>query len=495
MGSRLKTRSLLVVLASVALSGAAFYLSEGLYPRWWAIWLAPLPVLCIVPRRSWAVASNISLAAGLIGGLSMWEYHSRLQFPLWLKLVTLVMPAAAFCAGTLLFRVFCRRRRFWLAALAFPSLVVTYEYLTSQVFGTFGATAYTQLNNLPVLQLDVLTGLWGVSFAVMLAPSMLAAILLSPARTRQRLIVAFAAIFTGTLAYGLFRLSATPRVPHSVMVGLAASDLPRNLMPQNDADAMRLMRDYAAQTRLLAQRGAAIVVLPEMTALVRDSVSGDVDQIFEQTAREVHVQILLGVLHATSNAVFNEARLYSESGTVKAVYRKHHLVPVIEGRTTPGNDISVVEEPVGTIGLEVCRDMDYPDPAGRYGKARVGLVLTPAWDFDIDRLWHGHMAILRGIENGFSIVRAAKQGLLTVSDDRGRVLRETQTTPREPFTTMLAAVPVRHDGTLYQSWGDWFAWLNLAVTAGLLLSLVTRRPKEIGPGQKDGLKEMTGYLG
>ena len=24
---------------------------------------------------------------------------------------------------------------------------------------------------------------------------------------------------------------------------------------------------------------------------------------------------------------------------------------------------------------------------------------------------------------------------------------------------MLASVPVRHDWTLYQVWGDWFAWL------------------------------------
>jgi apolipoprotein N-acyltransferase len=86
------------------------------------------------------------------------------------------------------------------------------------------------------------------------------------------------------------------------------------------------------------------------------------------------------------------------------------------------------------------------------------MLLVPAWDFDVDRLWHGHMAILRGVEDGFTIVRAAKQGFLTVSDDRGRVLAETRTTPQEPFTTLVAAVPVRHDPTLYQRWGDWFAW-------------------------------------
>jgi apolipoprotein N-acyltransferase len=27
--------------------------------------------------------------------------------------------------------------------------------------------------------------------------------------------------------------------------------------------------------------------------------------------------------------------------------------------------------------------------------------------------WHGHIAIMRGVEDGFSIVRAAKNGFLT----------------------------------------------------------------------------------
>jgi len=488
MDSKVNTRSLLFVFAAVAIAGAGFYLSYGLYPRWWAIWLAPLPVLWIAPRLRWAMAGTTAFAAGLIGGLSMWDYHSRLQFPPWLKLASLTVPALAWCAGVLLFRAFCVRRRYWLAALAFPTFMVAYEYLVSLALGTFGTTAYTQLKDLPVLQLDALAGLWGVSFAVLLAPSMVAAMALTAGRTRQSLTIALAAIFGCILGYGWWRLNNTPTAPHTVLVGLVVSDLPRNLLPEKDDEVLRLMREYSEQVKLLAQRGARIVVLPEMTAVVRDSVSHDVDRLLEQTAQEAHVQIVAGVLHATSNAAgearvgllpagFNEARLYSESGALEAVYRKRHLVPVVEGRTTPVHDSSVVQERIGTIGLEICRDLDYPDPARRYGEEQVGLVLAPAWDFDIDRTWHGHMAILRGIENGFSVVRSAKQSLLTVSDDRGRVLSEVRTTPERPFTTMLAAVPVRHDATLYQRWGDWFAWLDLAWLAGLLVSVAMKRGK------------------
>ena len=410
MDSRLNPRSLLLALTAAALSGAALYASKGLSPQWWAIWLAALPVLWVVPRLPWVGASCTALLAGLIGGLSMWGYHGQLQFPLWLRLGSVIVPAVVFCIGVVLFRMLLRRGQFWQAVLAFPSVTVAYEYLISLGFGTFGATGYTQLENLPVLQLGAVTGLWGIGFSVMLFPSMIAAMILSPRKARRQLIIAFAVVFGCTLSYGLLRLSITPRAPHQIVAGLIASDLPKNVLPQNDQDAMRLLRDYVEQVKFLSQHGAKVVVLPEMTALVRDSISGEVDDLFRQAARHTKAQVLLGVLHATSNGTFNEARLYSEAGTPHVVYRKHHLVPVLEGRTTPGSDISVVRESIGTVGLEICRDMDYPDPSRRYGRAQAGLVLAPAWDFDIDRFWHGHMAILRGVESGFTVVRAANRG-------------------------------------------------------------------------------------
>jgi apolipoprotein N-acyltransferase len=103
-----------------------------------------------------------------------------------------------------------------------------------------------------------------------------------------------------------------------------------------------------------------------------------------------------------------------------------------------------------------------------YGRARVGLLLVPGWDFNIDRGWHGHIAIMRGVESGFSIAHAAKNGYLTVSDNRGRILGQTRS-DSAPFATLLAEVPVAHARTLYLSWGDWLAWLSLVI---LVISLI-----------------------
>jgi apolipoprotein N-acyltransferase len=84
------------------------------------------------------------------------------------------------------------------------------------------------------------------------------------------------------------------------------------------------------------------------------------------------------------------------------------------------------------------------------------------------------MAVLRGVESGFSIARTAKLGILTATDDRGRILAE-QNTLATPFATVIATVPVRHDATIYSRFGDWFAWLDIFVLGMLMIMPLSPR--------------------
>ena len=68
---------------------------------------------------------------------------------------------------------------------------------------------------------------------------------------------------------------------------------------------------------------------------------------------------------------------------------------------------------------------------------------------------------MRGIENGFAVARAALRGNLTLSDDRGRIVAETS----DEFgdAALIGEVALHNSRTLYARWGDWFAWLALAL--------------------------------
>ncbi len=84
------------------------------------------------------------------------------------------------------------------------------------------------------------------------------------------------------------------------------------------------------------------------------------------------------------------------------------------------------------------------------------------------------MAIMRGVENAFNLVRVAKTGLITVTNTRGTI-RAQQPSNAAPFSTLLAAASMQHETTLYNAWGDWFAYLDGALLAFLLLTAFTRR--------------------
>jgi apolipoprotein N-acyltransferase len=86
---------------------------------------------------------------------------------------------------------------------------------------------------------------------------------------------------------------------------------------------------------------------------------------------------------------------------------------------------------------------------------------------------------MRGVESGYAIVRAAKTGFLTVSDDRGRVVAETPS-GSAPFATLVTMVPTGHDRPLYLRFGDWLAKLSMVLVAGVLLRLVLSRPRVDG---------------
>jgi apolipoprotein N-acyltransferase len=60
----------------------------------------------------------------------------------------------------------------------------------------------------------------------------------------------------------------------------------------------------------------------------------------------------------------------------------------------------------------------------------VRLVLVPGWDSGRDAWEHSRVAVLRGVEGGYSIVRAARDGFLTISDSYGRVLEQQRSSER-----------------------------------------------------------------
>jgi apolipoprotein N-acyltransferase len=373
----------------------------------------------------------------------------------------------------LLFRGLLHRGAGFSAAIALPALWAVFEYVASFVpaNGTAGSFAYTQEGFLPILQVASLTGPWGISFLLLLFQCAL----VSGFYLRRRrlphagLVVGFAsAVLGGAFLFGVMRL-AVPASQQTIKVGLLDTD---SVVFAEERPVMRsLLQSYAAEAERLAGQGAKIVVMPEKTGLLLDGDSATADPVLQSAADRTGATLVIGVLHVKAADRFNEARIYRPNVPV-ATYHKEHMLPPFESDLKPGISLAMLSGQTSPIGVAICKDMDFVHPALDYGRAGIDLLLDPAWDFNVDRAWHGHIAIMRGVEGGYAIAHAAKFGYLTVTDDRGRILGEVRTDSGR-FASLLVDVPMRHDRTLFDRYGTWFPWLAGVLLLGVVARLLT----------------------
>jgi apolipoprotein N-acyltransferase len=476
MGFVLDRRRVMLGVIAVVLTAMLLWFGAGLNPLWPLVWLAPIPVLVFALSDTWQAAAVVAVLAWFLGELNLFSYLVMLQTPASVWVPIFGVGALMFGLAVLLFRALARRGAWWSAVLAFPAAWVSWEYVVSLAspHGTAMNLAYTQLKFVPFLQVASVTGPWGMSFLMFVfAAAMAVGLFLREREPRRAAAIAglCAGVIVMVLACGAMRM-AMPPARDQVRVGLVASDLPEDAGVADASAAMRLgQQAYAAQVKQLADRGAKVIVLPEGLWTVSAETVRPVDEMFQSIADGSNVTIVVGVAYDGGTRQFDEARVYAPNVLVRS-YDKHHLLPPFESMFTPGRSLLTWQTGSGMQGVAICKDMDFTGLSRKYGEAGTGLMLVPAGDFSVDRFWHGHMAVMRAVEDGFSLVRAARKGYLTVTDDRGRVLAETRS-DSAPFATLVAAVPAVHDTTLYGLWGNWFAWVAL-VALGLMLAQVLR---------------------
>ena len=462
----------------LAASAALFFFGTGLTPVWMLLWLAPIPILWLSPSISAWQAFFVAAAAYMLGGFNIWFYMTIVA-PMWVALLNAFVPACLFAAAVVLFRNRAVHGRLWQAVLIVPAFWVTYEYVTSllSIHGTIGNIGYSQLNFLPILQLAAVTGIWGISFSILLFAATVAVLLGSGPRRQKTAIAATAAIFfLCVFGYGLLRLARSPKNAPTVKVGLVASDDSNMVLAFTPEQSLGMYDRFGTEIRTLQGRGIQMFVLPENSGPVTDASVAATDEKLGSLAKEAHAFVAIGVARIGPKLSWNEERLYAPDGTLAATYDKHHLLPPFENQFTPASARTTLKEPSGIWGLQICKDMDFPRLSREYAGDGVGLMVVPAWDFTLDGWSHGRIAAMRGVEDGFSIARSAKRSILYASDDRGRVLAE-QNTMLLPFATVVTSVPVHHDVTLYSKLGDWFAWLNIALLA--VLAVLWNRGKSL----------------
>ncbi len=475
-------------LSAVLTAAATYFLGTGLEGWPLLVWLAPVPILVLAPRLSAKLAFGAAFLAHLVGGLNLASYLAGLA-PIPAVVAVLAIPALAFALAVLAQRFAWLRLRHGASVLVFPAAWTSYEVLISTVSpnGTFGSLAYTQTDFLPLIQLASLTGLWGITFLLSLVPTGMAAAWLWRGDRRQALPALLVPVGLVLLAcgWGWLRIARAP-TQHAVWVAASATDERLAAFATEDREeALAVLRIYAGRIAELAARGAQVVVLPEKLVGLTPAYEEEARQLLSETARANRVTVVAGLNLVGREPRRNVALVLGAGGERVAEYDKVFLVPGWEAAYRPGDAPALFTVGGHTWGTAICKDLDFPAWLRRYSRGGARLLLVPAWDFVRDRRLHARMAVMRGVEGGFAVVRSAKEGLATISDPLGRVLVEETSAPGAGAQA-VAEVPLGSGSTLYARLGDWFGVIAVVVLlAGL--GAAARRPRALSGGGRPPL--------
>jgi len=459
----------MTALLCTALSGAMFYLSQGTDDVWWLAWFAPSPILWLAygPVKRWHVfvAAVAAYACGQIYVAQ--TYGDAMPAP---ALAVMMFGWGALFAAAILFARAVRQKLSLLAVLpAFPAAWTAIEYGVSLIspHGSWGALGYSQVSFPPAIQIASLFGLYAITFTLCLFANALALI----ARGAWKVALPGLAASALVLVFGWFQLRQPQvEVIHAAM--LADWDGRLRSTKTLDFAASRAMAEhYAHAARQEAEKGARFIVIPE-TALAADPAWRDRALApLAELASEKNLTIVAGVVLVKPwrNAAFS----FLPDGSQRS-YDKRHLLPPGEDKFTPGPGPG----PLGNgRSVAICKDLDFPRTLRSDAQEGIRLMAVPANDFVKDGWIHARMAVMRGVENGFAVVRSAFNGLETVSDAQGRVLARASTV-QAGMVRLSAAVPLGPGPTLYTRIGDVFAWFCVALSLVLGAALLKRPPAQ-----------------
>ena len=335
--------------------------------------------------------------------------------------------------------------------------------------------AYTQVENLPLLQLASLGGIAAVSFIVAWVAAWLELTLSvglngTPSHAFRHGI-ALAAILIVAHAWGVMRLNA-PLGDVSVRVATVGTTATFGAAPPlPDAAARNAIVDtLLGDSTGAAIAGAQLVVWTEAAALVMPSEEETrfLSRVAE-FARVHSVDVVAAyVVLASQEKILpyqNEYRWFGRDGVERQAYWKHH--------PAPGEPIVVGHGPLGAVDASfgrasgaICYDYDYPEIALEHARLGVDVVALPSSDWrGIDPI-HTQMSALGAIAGGFSLVRSTRFGLSAIIDPLGR-MRAWHSSFEGGTPLLIAEVPRRHLNTVYSHIGDVVVYACMAFLIAL----------------------------
>ncbi|WP_263385273.1 apolipoprotein N-acyltransferase [Granulicella arctica] len=416
-----------------------------------------------------------------------------------------------------------RRTRFGAqgALLLSPFIWVAVELARARITGfPWDLLGYTQVDNPLLTRLGPITGVYGISFLIVLVNALwLVRIRIKERKYTRQLLTLAGFLIVVTYLYLLRRMEPPTHLPTSSYATLVQENLSVGAEAKNTHEtSQQLVESFTRlsiappadrclgipelpSTRcihftadnpasLTSTRPSDLISWPESPAGFRSD-----DPIFMEhlaaLARAAQAPLVIGNLGVVADPasargvhVYDSATLVAADGAPAGRYDKIHLVPWGEyipfknffffankltagvGDMDRGTDRTVFQTAGRSYGVFICYESIFGDEIRQFVKNGADVLVNisdDGWYGDTSAAWqHLNMVRMRAIENHRWILRSTNTGVTAAIDPYGRV---TVSAPRHIRTALRAGYNFEHDITFYTAHGDLFAYACALITA------------------------------
>lgn len=486
----------------------------------WLCWIAITPLLVAILHAhrlgrvpSSAASVRQGFVLGYVSGIIVyfgscyWIYHvmnsyGGLEAPVAAGILVLFCLYLGLLHGAFgaLFALAAGRLKFGPRALVLaPFLWVALELFRARVIAfPWDLMGTALVDNIPLSRIATITGVYGLSFEVLLVNAAFASVFVGR-REKRSLVLAGCILLVGILRMGSY--FDAPKLPGN---GTA-----RLVQPNLSVDANWSSEFYERTLDDLSklsvpQPGEGLpgdplpdmVIWPESPAPFYEN-----DARFQNTIRKIavdaHAYVIAGEiglpLSHEDQGIFNSAVLVTPSGQALGRYDKVHLVPFGEyvpfkkvfgfaGKLTrevsdfsSGYDRRVLPFYSSRLGIFICYESVFPNEVRQFvakGAQVLVNISNDSWFGETGAPeQHLRMVRMRAIENDRWIVRATNSGISASVDPFGRVIARA---PRNIRTAIDVPYGVITGTTFYTRHGDWFAWGCAIIALGIFIALIFR---------------------
>jgi apolipoprotein N-acyltransferase len=440
------------------LSGIVWYLGTD----YWVF-----PVMTGYGGLHWLLAAPITLAAAFGMGL----HHALFG-------LLVVLMARRSNVGN--------RRPLLLAPVFWVAIELVRDRITGFPWNLLGNS---QVDNVPFARIAQTTGVYGLSFAIMLVNcAFVAALLLYGQRRKNLLISAVAAAVA--LQIGVFARPA-PFVATQQAV-LVQENIP--LLSQSEWTPSYFDHTISELVKLSVEaeprhepNSPGLILWPESPApfFIEDP---RLQRWLVAMAQDKNSYLIVGSLGETQDAsgkrqLLNSALVMDPHGNALGRYDKIHLVPFGEyipfqnllffaskltrevGDFARGSQRKVFDLNGTHVGIFICYESVFPEEVREFTWNGAQVLVNIS-----DDLWYGEtgapaqhlqMARMRAVENHRWILLATNNGTTASIDPFGRVVNQA---PRNVRTALVVPYAPQNESTFYTRNGDVCAWLCVVIS-------------------------------